>query len=190
MACTAHRKSSRQIHTGGVTELAGPSRPKSRFSTNSISGRSHGRHLRRGTPRLPYLADLGVTTVELMPVADFAGSRNWGYDGVCLFAPAHAYGHPDDLRALVDDAHALGLSVMLDVVYNHLGPEGAYITQFNPNYVTTRHTTAWGSAINLDDCGSGLVRRFILDNAKHWIREYHVDGLRLDATHALVETAQ
>jgi len=137
--------------------------------------------------RLPYLADLGVTTVELMPVADFAGSRNWGYDGVCLFAPSRAYGHPDDLRALVDDAHALGLSVMLDVVYNHLGPEGAYITQFNPNYVTNRHATAWGSAINLDGCGSGLVRRFILDNAKHWIREYHVDGLRLDATHALVD---
>jgi maltooligosyltrehalose trehalohydrolase len=91
------------------------------------------------------------------------------------------------LRALVDDAHALGLSVMLDVVYNHLGPEGAYITQFNPNYVTNRHATAWGSAINLDGCGSGLVRRFILDNAKHWIREYHVDGLRLDATHALVD---
>ena len=137
--------------------------------------------------RLPYLADLGVTTIELMPVADFAGSRNWGYDGVCLFAPARAYGRPDDLRAFVDDAHALGLSVMLDVVYNHLGPEGAYITQFNPLYVTTRHATAWGSAINLDDCGSDLVRRFIIDNARHWIREYHVDGLRLDATHALVD---
>jgi maltooligosyltrehalose trehalohydrolase len=137
--------------------------------------------------RLPYLVDLGVTTIELMPVADFAGMRNWGYDGVCLFAPSRAYGRPDDLRALVDDAHGLGLSVMLDVVYNHLGPEGAYIPEFNPHYLTDRYATAWGSAVNLDQCGSDLVRRFILDNARHWIREYHFDGLRLDATHALLD---
>ena len=137
--------------------------------------------------RLPYLADLGVTTVELMPVADFAGARNWGYDGVSLFAPSRAYGRPDDLRALVDDAHAHNLGVMLDVVYNHLGPEGAYTSEFHPNYVTRQHSTAWGSAINLDDCGSDLVRSFLIDNARHWVREYHVDGLRLDATHALVD---
>jgi maltooligosyltrehalose trehalohydrolase len=137
--------------------------------------------------RLPYLADLGVTTIELMPVADFAGTRNWGYDGVCLFAPSRAYGRPEDLRAFVDAAHAHGLGVMLDVVYNHLGPEGAYLPQFNPHYFTNRHTTAWGSAVNLDDRGSDLVRRFIIDNATHWIREYHVDGLRLDATHAFFD---
>ena len=136
---------------------------------------------------LPYLAELGVTTIELMPVADFAGWRNWGYDGVCLFAPSRAYGRPDDLRAFVDDAHALGLSVVLDVVYNHLGPEGAYIIQFNPLYLSEREGTAWGSSINLDGCGSDVVRRFILDNARHWIREYHLDGLRLDATHALID---
>jgi maltooligosyltrehalose trehalohydrolase len=137
--------------------------------------------------RLPYLADLGVTTIELMPVADFAGRRNWGYDGVSLFAPSRAYGRPDDLRALVDEAHSLGLSVMLDVVYNHLGPEGAYVPEFNPQYLTDRHSTAWGAAVNLDHCGSEIVRRFIFDNARHWTREYHFDGLRLDATHALVD---
>ncbi|MEX2663717.1 MAG: malto-oligosyltrehalose trehalohydrolase [Vicinamibacterales bacterium] len=134
--------------------------------------------------RLPYLRDLGVTTVELMPVADFPGRRNWGYDGVSLFAPSRAYGTPDDLRRLVDAAHRHGLSVMLDVVYNHLGPEGAYLPRFSPGYLTGRHTTPWGDAINLD---AHLVRQFILDNAAHWVREYHVDGLRLDATHALIE---
>ena len=137
--------------------------------------------------RLPLLRDLGVTAVELMPIADFAGSRNWGYDGVALFAPSRAYGRPDDLRRLVDDAHALGLGVMLDAVYNHLGPEGAYLLEFLPSYVTARRQTPWGDAINLDDCGSAVVRRFIVDNAAHWMREYHLDGLRLDATHALMD---
>jgi maltooligosyltrehalose trehalohydrolase len=137
--------------------------------------------------RLPYLRDLGITVVELMPVADFAGSRNWGYDGVALFAPSRAYGRPDDLRAFVDAAHALGLAVTLDVVYNHLGPEGAYLPRFSRRYHTDRHTTPWGNAVNLDGPGSALVRRFIVDNAVHWIREYHFDGLRLDATHALVD---
>jgi maltooligosyltrehalose trehalohydrolase len=133
------------------------------------------------------LRDLGITAVELMPVADFAGSRNWGYDGVCLFAPSRAYGRPDDLRRLVDDAHRLGISVILDVVYNHLGPEGSYITEFNPQYLTDRHETPWGRAVNLDGPGSEMVRRFIIENAKHWVQEYHVDGLRLDATHALID---
>jgi maltooligosyltrehalose trehalohydrolase len=134
--------------------------------------------------RLPYLRDLGVTAIELMPAADFAGNRNWGYDGVALFAPSRAYGTPDDLRRLVDAAHRHGLSVMLDVVYNHLGPEGAYLPRFSRGYLTGRHMTPWGDAINLD---AGLVRQFILDNAAYWVREYHVDGLRLDATHALID---
>jgi len=138
--------------------------------------------------RLPYLRDLGVTALELMPVADFPGARNWGYDGVALFAPSRAYGRPDDLRALVDAAHRHGLSVILDIVYNHLGPEGAYLPRFNPGYLTDRHRTPWGAAVNLDADGSRTVRSFILENASHWVREYHVDGLRLDATHALIDS--
>ncbi len=122
-----------------------------------------------------------------MPVADFAGMRNWGYDGVALFAPSRAYGTPDDLRAFVDAAHNEGLAVMLDVVYNHLGPEGAYLPRFNQRYHTERHTTPWGNAVNLDGPGSAMIRRFVIDNATHWIREYHFDGLRLDATHALLD---
>jgi maltooligosyltrehalose trehalohydrolase len=139
------------------------------------------------TERLEALRDLGVTAVELMPVAEFGGTRGWGYDGVCLYAPSRAYGHPHDLRRLVDKAHRVGLSVILDVVYNHLGPEGAYLTQFNPEYMTGRHHTPWGQAINLDGPGSQMVRAFIVANAVHWVREYHVDGLRLDATHALID---
>jgi maltooligosyltrehalose trehalohydrolase len=139
--------------------------------------------------RLGALRELGVTAIELMPVADFPGSRNWGYDGVNLFAPARAYGRPDDLRALVDAAHGEGLAVLLDVVYNHLGPEGAYMSQFHPGYMTDRHTTPWGCAVNLDGPGSALVRSFLIDNAVHWIREYRLDGLRFDATHALIDTS-
>src|SRR3990172_2847741 len=115
---------------------------------------------------LHHLRDLGVTAIELMPVAASAGDRNWGYDGVCLYAPARAYGTPDDLRALVDRAHHFGLSVVLDVVYNHLGPEGAYLPEFNPQHLTDRHATPWGQAINLDAGGSAMVRRFIVDNAR------------------------
>jgi maltooligosyltrehalose trehalohydrolase len=137
--------------------------------------------------KLEALRDTGITVIEIMPVADFAGSRNWGYDGVCLFAPSRAYGHPDDLRRLVDRAHHLGLAVEFDVVYNHLGPEGAYLTSFNNEYFTDRHSTPWGRGINLDGPSSEMVRRFIIDNVAHWIGEYHVDGLRLDATHTLLE---
>jgi maltooligosyltrehalose trehalohydrolase len=137
--------------------------------------------------KLRALADLGVTAVELMPIADFAGQRNWGYDGAALFAPSRAYGKPDELRALVDRAHALGIAVILDVVYNHLGPEGAYAVDFNPEYLVDSHATPWGAAVNLDAPGCRMVRQFIIDNAVHWIREYHADGLRLDATHALVD---
>ena len=137
--------------------------------------------------RLETLRDLGVSVIEIMPVADFAGMRNWGYDGVCLYAPARVYGRPDDLRRLVDRAHALGIAVMFDVVYNHLGPEGAYLPAFNNEYFAGRHATPWGSGVNLDGPGAAMVRRFILDNARHWVTEYHADGLRLDATHALIE---
>ena len=140
--------------------------------------------------RLPYLRDLGVTVIELMPVADFAGTRNWGYDGVALFAPSRAYGTPETFRRFVDAAHAHGLGVMLDVVYNHLGPEGAYLPCFSAAYFTERHRTPWGAAINLDAPGSEVVRRFILDNACSWVREYHLDGLRLDATHALIDDSE
>jgi maltooligosyltrehalose trehalohydrolase len=139
------------------------------------------------TRRLPDLRDLGVTAVELMPVADFPGERNWGYDGAALFAPARCYGTPDDLRRLVDAAHGLGLAVHLDVVYNHFGPDGAYAVAFSPRFFSSSHRSPWGAGINLDGEGSAGVRSFFVENALHWIREYHVDGLRLDATHALVD---
>ena len=137
--------------------------------------------------RLPYLMDLGVTALELMPIADFPGNRNWGYDGGALFAPARCYGRPDDLRRLVDAAHGLGLGVVLDVVYNHFGPDGAYAGVFSPDYFSARHQTAWGAAINLDGEHGPMVRSFFIENALHWVHEYHFDGLRLDATHALVD---
>jgi maltooligosyltrehalose trehalohydrolase len=135
--------------------------------------------------RLPYLRDLGVTGVELMPVADFPGARNWGYDGAALFAPARCYGTPGDLRRLVDAAHRLGLALLLDVVYNHVGPDGAWLQAFSPYYFSERHTSPWGAAMNLDGEHAGVVRDFFIENALHWIHEYHVDGLRLDATHAM-----
>jgi len=133
---------------------------------------------------LPYLADLGVTALELMPVHDFPGRWNWGYDAAALFAPSRAYGTPDALRRLVDDAHRCGIAVLLDVIYNHFGPDGAYAAALAP-FFTDKHNTPWGNAMNLDDDRSDGVRRFFIDNALHWLREYHLDGLRLDATHAL-----
>jgi maltooligosyltrehalose trehalohydrolase len=136
--------------------------------------------------RLPDLARLGITVVELMPLADFPGDRNWGYDGVSLYAPARCYGRPDDLRRFVDAAHALGLAVLVDVVYNHLGPDGAYHGQFSRFYHADRESP-WGRAMNLDGPHSGHVRRFLIENALHWLCEYHADGLRLDATHALLD---
>ena len=139
------------------------------------------------TERLRYLADLGVTVVELMPVADFPGSRNWGYDGVSLFAPSRAYGVPDDLRRLVDTAHGLGLAVLIDVVYNHFGPDGAYGSLYSPFYLSARHRSPWGAAVNLDGDGSAHVRDFFIENALHWLHEYHFDGLRLDATDRLLD---
>ncbi len=137
--------------------------------------------------RLPYLQDLGVTALELMPVSDFPGRWNWGYDSAALFAPSRAYGSPDDLRALVDEAHQRGLSVFLDVVYNHFGPDGAYAPGVSPAFFSSRHRTPWGPAVNLDGEGSGGVRAFFIDNALHWLAEYHLDGLRLDAVHAIAD---
>lgn len=137
--------------------------------------------------RLGALRDLGVTAIELMPVADFPGGRNWGYDGVCLFAPSRAYGGPEGLRRLVDAAHAFGMAVILDVVYNHLGPDGNYLSQFSDTYFTERHTTPWGSALNFDGLGNAAVREFFIANACYWTHEYHLDGLRLDATHAILD---
>jgi len=140
--------------------------------------------------RLDDLRDLGVTAIELMPIADFPGERGWGYDGVNLFAPAQAYGGPQALRRLVNAAHARGLAVLLDVVYNHLGPDGNYLRQFSQEYFTDRHKTPWGDALNLDGPGSPEVRAFVIANACYWAHEYHIDGLRLDATHALIDTSE
>ena len=138
--------------------------------------------------KLKHLADLGVTHVELMPVAEFAGTRGWGYDGVFLYAAHHSYGGPLGLQRLVDACHAEGLAVILDVVYNHLGPSGNCLSQFAP-YFTDRHRTPWGAAVNFDGPYSDDVRQYFIDNAKMWLRDYHIDGLRLDAIHAIVDTS-
>lgn len=137
-------------------------------------------------PHLDDLAALGVTAVEIMPVAEFPGARNWGYDGASLYAVESAYGGPDAFKRLVDACHARGLAVMLDVVYNHLGPEGNYLRAFGP-YFTERYHTPWGDALNFDGPHSDEVRRFFVENALMWVTEYHVDGLRLDATHVLFD---
>jgi maltooligosyltrehalose trehalohydrolase len=138
--------------------------------------------------RLGHLMDLGVTHVELMPMGEFPGARGWGYDGVDLYAPHHTYGGPEGLKRLVDACHTHGLAVILDVVYNHLGPAGHYLGRFGP-YFTERHTTPWGPAVNLDGPDSEEVRRFFCDNALMWLRDYHIDGLRLDAVHAIIDTS-
>ena len=136
--------------------------------------------------RLDHLVEVGITHVELMPVAEFAGDRGWGYDGVDLFAVTEDYGGPDGLKRFVDACHRRDLAVVLDVVYNHFGPVGAYAGKFGP-YLTDRHWTPWGEAVNLEEAGSDEVRRFFSDNALMWMRDYHVDGLRLDAVHGLVD---
>jgi maltooligosyltrehalose trehalohydrolase len=139
-------------------------------------------------PYLAQLVDLGVTALELMPVAEFPGSRNWGYDGVHLFAPQSTYGGPRGLRRLIDAAHGQGLSVFLDVVYNHLGPEGNYLAEYGP-YFTDRYKTPWGSAVNFDGPDSEGVRRHFVENARYWVREFHIDGFRLDAIHSIFDTS-
>ncbi len=135
-------------------------------------------------PRLPELVELGVTAVELMPVAQFAGARGWGYDGVYPFAPQNSYGGPAGLKRLVDACHAHGLAVVLDVVYNHFGPEGGYLQEF-AHYFTDRYKTPWGDAVNVDGPKSDEVRRYLIENALYWVHEFHVDALRLDAIHAI-----
>jgi maltooligosyltrehalose trehalohydrolase len=135
--------------------------------------------------RLDELAALGVTALELMPVADFPGRRNWGYDGVLPFAPEASYGPPDDLKRLVQEAHARGLMVLLDVVYNHFGPEGNYLHLYAPQFFNPAHATPWGAAINFDGAASRTVREFFLHNALYWVEEFRFDGLRLDAVHAI-----
>jgi maltooligosyltrehalose trehalohydrolase len=137
--------------------------------------------------RLDYLADLGITAIELMPVADFPGRRNWGYDGVFPFAPDSTYGRPEDLKNLVQSAHERGIMVILDVVYNHFGPEGNYLSAYAPQFFTDRHRTPWGNGINFDGSESRVVRDFFIHNALYWLTEYHFDGLRLDAVHAIID---
>ena len=137
-------------------------------------------------PHLAYLRELGVTCIELMPVAQFPGSRNWGYDGVHPFAVQNTYGGPEGLKRLVDSCHRHGMGVALDVVYNHLGPEGNYLSEFGP-YFTRRYNTPWGAAINFDGPHSDEVRRFFIDNAVYWVREFHMDALRLDAVHGIFD---
>ena len=139
-------------------------------------------------PRLDHLRSLGVTHLELMPVAEFPGTRGWGYDGVDLWAPHHGYGGPEGLKRLVDACHARRLAVLLDVVYNHLGPVGNYLGRFGP-YFTDRYRTPWGDAVNFDGPGSDEVRRFVCDNARMWLRDYHLDGLRIDAVHAMFDSS-
>jgi malto-oligosyltrehalose trehalohydrolase len=140
--------------------------------------------------KLDHLVRLGVTAVELMPVADFPGRRNWGYDGVLPFAPDASYGRPEALKQFVDAAHARGLMVLLDVVYNHLGPEGNYLGQYAPQFFTERHHTPWGAAINYDGADAGPVRDFFIHNALYWLEEFHLDGLRLDAVHAIIDEGE
>src|SRR5256885_1696165 len=142
---------------------------------------------RAAAEQLPELARIGITVIAMMPVAEFPGRFGWGYDGVDLFAPTRLYGRPDDFRAFVDRAHALGLGVILDVVYNHLGPDGNYLKQFADGYFSKGHTTDWGEAINYDGPNSGPVREFVAANAGYWISEFHLDGLRLDATQTIFD---
>ena len=136
---------------------------------------------------LEELAGAGITVLEIMPVADFPGRFGWGYDGVGLFAPVALYGQPDDFRGFVNSAHNVGLAVILDVVYNHLGPDGNYLKAFARDYFTDRYKNDWGKAINFDGPNSRPVREFFLTNAAYWIEEFHLDGLRLDATQQIFD---
>ena len=140
--------------------------------------------------QLPELAESGITLVEVMPVADFPGRFGWGYDGVDLFAPTWLYGQPDDMRRFVDQAHAHGIGVLLDVVYNHLGPEGNYLAEFSPDYFTKAYSNEWGDAINFDGRNAAAVREFFAANAEYWIREFHLDGLRIDATQQIFDSSR
>ena len=137
---------------------------------------------------LGYLKDLGITAIEIMPVGQFSGDRNWGYDVVDIFAPQNSYGGPNSLKKLVNACHLKGISVILDVVYNHVGPEGNYLGDFGP-YFSHKYTTPWGPAFNYDDFGSDEVRKFVVQNAIYWIDEFHMDGLRLDAVDKIIDSS-
>jgi 1,4-alpha-glucan branching enzyme/maltooligosyltrehalose trehalohydrolase len=140
--------------------------------------------------KLDHLVSLGVTVIELMPIADFPGKRGWGYDGVLPYAPEAAYGTPDELKSLINAAHRRGIAVMLDVVYNHFGPEGNYLGMYAPQFFTERYHTPWGAAINFDGEDSGPVRDFFINNTLYWLEEYHFDGLRFDAVHAIIDAGR
>ena len=140
--------------------------------------------------RLDHLVELGITVIELMPIGDFPGERGWGYDGVLLYAPDAAYGTPDELKSLIDAAHERGIAVMLDVVYNHFGPEGNWLHAYAPQFFTDRHHTPWGSAINFDGEHSRPVRDFFIHNALYWMEEFQFDGLRVDAVHAMLDDGE
>ena len=142
---------------------------------------------RAAIDRLDHLVSVGINAVEVMPVGDFPGARNWGYDGVLPYAPDASYGRPEDFKAFVEAAHLRGISVILDVVYNHFGPDGNYLSLYAPGFFTERHHTPWGIAVNYDGEGSRPVRDFAIHNALYWIEEYHLDGLRLDAVHAIID---
>ncbi len=148
---------------------------------------THAGTFRAAIDRLDRLVKLGVSAIEIMPIADFPGRWNWGYDGVMLYAPSRAYGEPDDLKALVDAAHGQGLSVILDVVYNHLGPDGNYFGAYAEEYFNPAHKTPWGDALNFDGPHNGPVRAFFKGNIAHWMDDYHIDGFRLDAVHAIMD---
>lgn len=145
---------------------------------------------RAAAERLPYLRELGVTAVQMMPVADCPGLWNWGYDGVCLYAPNRNYGRPEDLRFFINKAHELGLAVYLDVVYNHFGPDGAYHRLYHPEFFAADVQTPWGDGLNFHGPGSANTRAFFVENGLYWLHEYHADGFRLDATHAIVDTGE
>src|SRR6266496_2084763 len=171
------RSRSTAIPMGGH-ELAGP-------RTRGVKGPNHIRNAHRHFYEARNMARCGITVVEMMPVADFPGKFGWGYDGVNLFAPSHLYGTPDDLRAFIDRAHSLGLAVILDVVYNHFGPDGNYLAVFSDDYLVREKENEWGNPINFDGQNSGPVREFFITNARYWIEEFHFDGFRFDATHAI-----
>src|SRR5277367_5236282 len=137
--------------------------------------------------KLDHLVALGVTAIEIMPIGDFPGRRNWGYDGVLPYAPDSSYGRPEDLKALVDAAHSRGLMILLDVVYNHFGPEASFLQAISPQFFTDRHKTPWGGAVDMDSETAHPVREYFIHNALYWIEEFHFDGLRLDAVHAIVD---
>src|SRR5437868_13109620 len=140
--------------------------------------------------QLGELARIGITVIEMMPVADFPGEFGWGYDGVNLFAPTHLYGAPDDLRRFIDRAHSLGLGVILDVVYNHFGPDGNYLGAFSDDYLTRENENEWGDAVNFDGPNSGPVREFFITNGRYWIEEFHLDGFRFDATQSIHDSSE